>query len=236
MNAVSKGVSLGIYEGGKERGMEAVKGGSQSYVELMGRRYARHHTKLAYGLLNLLPPTTLARMFVKVPSVSFQMPTYIYYRPLYRSQADQWRALSNGIPVQPSTAFSYISRAFRQTTPHVIGSLRLLASSFTVHEMNSKAWSLYADFRPAVDEWGKRSEVKCSTILALRKKNGTASTDLADLMEVVKSETPTQESTEATEQGEQEQPQQKRLKTLTLEEYEAALDQDFAYDELDLVP
>lgn len=39
MNAVSKGVSLGIYKDGEERGMEAVKGGSQSYVELMGRRY-----------------------------------------------------------------------------------------------------------------------------------------------------------------------------------------------------
>lgn len=40
------------------------------------------------------------------------------------------------------------------------------------------------------------------------------------------------DSAGATGQEEQE-PQPKRFKTLTLEEYEAALDQDFAYDELD---
>ena len=38
MNAMSKGVSLGIYKQGSELGMEAAEGGSQSYVELMGRR------------------------------------------------------------------------------------------------------------------------------------------------------------------------------------------------------
>jgi hypothetical protein len=38
MNAVTKGVSIGIYKTGKERGMEAKRGGSQPYVELMGRR------------------------------------------------------------------------------------------------------------------------------------------------------------------------------------------------------
>lgn len=153
-------------------------------------------------------------------------------RPLYRSQADQWRALSNGSPVQPSTAFSYISRAFRQTTPHVIGSLRLLAGSFTANEINSKAWSLYADFRPTADEWGKRSEVKCSTILALRKKDATPSADPSNLTEVVKCAPFSFDSTGATGHEEQE-PQPKRFKTLTLEEYEAALDQDFAYNELD---
>ena len=35
---MAKGVSLGIYKQGDELGMEATKGGSQSYVELMGRR------------------------------------------------------------------------------------------------------------------------------------------------------------------------------------------------------
>lgn len=38
MNAVTKGVSIGIYQAGKERGLEAMQGGSQPYVELMGRR------------------------------------------------------------------------------------------------------------------------------------------------------------------------------------------------------
>jgi hypothetical protein len=38
MNAVSKGVSLGIYKTNDERGREALVEGSQPYVELIGRR------------------------------------------------------------------------------------------------------------------------------------------------------------------------------------------------------
>lgn len=90
--------------------------------------------------------------------------------PLYRSKNGQWRALNNGSPVQPSAAFSYISRAFRQTTSHFMGALRLLAESYTPEELNRKAWVLYTQFRPEVNEWGKRSEVSCSKILALRKQ------------------------------------------------------------------
>lgn len=40
MNAIAKGVSLGIYKDGKQKGLEAVKGGTQPYVDIMGRRYA----------------------------------------------------------------------------------------------------------------------------------------------------------------------------------------------------
>ncbi|KAG7449117.1 uncharacterized protein BT62DRAFT_1002659 [Guyanagaster necrorhizus] len=131
MNALSKGVSLGIYQDGKQKGLDAIKGGSQPYVELMGRRM--------YVLL-----------------------------PLYQSQSNQWRALLNGKPAQPSYPFSYISRSFRQTTPHIIGALRLLAESFAPKELNNKGWALYAEFRPSVNGWGERSEVKCETILSLR--------------------------------------------------------------------
>lgn len=38
MNALSKGVSLGIYKEGKQKTIEAVHGGNQPYVQLMGRR------------------------------------------------------------------------------------------------------------------------------------------------------------------------------------------------------
>jgi len=39
MNAMSKGVSLGIYKTqDQQKRLDAVKGGSQPYVELMGRR------------------------------------------------------------------------------------------------------------------------------------------------------------------------------------------------------
>lgn len=38
MNAISKGVSLGIFEEGKGKGVELAKGESQPYVDLLGRR------------------------------------------------------------------------------------------------------------------------------------------------------------------------------------------------------
>ena len=37
MNAISKGVSIGVYDKGKEKDLDA-SGGSQPYVQLMGRR------------------------------------------------------------------------------------------------------------------------------------------------------------------------------------------------------
>ena len=39
MNAISKGVAIGMYDESKKDGVEASKGGSQPYVDLMGRRY-----------------------------------------------------------------------------------------------------------------------------------------------------------------------------------------------------
>ncbi|TRM67729.1 hypothetical protein BD626DRAFT_395140 [Schizophyllum amplum] len=136
MNAITKGVSLGIYAKGKEKGLDAASGGAQPYVDLMGRRVA-----------------------------------------LYRTQSGQWRALSRSGPTasdaavayEPSAAFAYISRAFRHTAPFVVGALRLLAASFPPAELNTKGYTLYADFRPAVTGWGERSEVSCDRILALRK-------------------------------------------------------------------
>jgi len=38
MNATTKGVSLGIYDKNKEKGMEPGSGTAQPHVELMGRR------------------------------------------------------------------------------------------------------------------------------------------------------------------------------------------------------
>jgi hypothetical protein len=151
-------------------------------------------------------------------------------RPLYRTQTDQWRALSNGSPVQPSAAFSYISRSFRQTTPHIIGALILLAGSFTAQELNNKAWSLYAEFRPAVDEWGKRSEMKCSAILALRKMDANFVGELPDKQEIIKFEDLDKPPT--TRREADMSPMPKRTKSSSLEEYEAALDDEFPYDSI----
>ena len=49
--------------------------------------------------------------------------------------------------------------------------MRLLASTYTPKDLNFKGFSFYADFRPEVNEWGKRGEVRCRTILDLRNLN-----------------------------------------------------------------
>ncbi|KAF8450590.1 hypothetical protein L210DRAFT_3469664 [Boletus edulis BED1] len=142
MNAVAKGVSLGIVDRSRQKEMDPISGGQQPYVDLMGKR-----------------------------------------RPLYKTQSSKWRALVSGSPAIPSTAFSYISRAFRQTTPYIVGALRLLAASYSPQELNKVGFSLYAEFRPIVDGWGKRGEVRCERILSLRKKGSgdTLDTPISDV-------------------------------------------------------
>ncbi|KAJ7590908.1 hypothetical protein C8J56DRAFT_783011 [Mycena floridula] len=177
MNAISKGVSLGLQKKSQAKDLEASRGGSQPYVELMGRR------------------------------------------PLYQTQSNQWRALSGANAVQPGSAFSYISRSFRQTTPHIIGALRLLANSFTPQELNVKAWSLYADFRPAGDGWGQRSEVRCDTILGLRKPDSGPKPEGGETLESL------------VQYQDSDEPAYKKAKSSSLEEYEDELDQ---WDTVDL--
>lgn len=160
----------------------------------------------------------------------------IIYSALLRTQSGQWRAISKGSPVQPSAAFSYISRSLRQTTPHIIGALRLLAGSFGPQEINGKAWNLYADFRPSVDGWGKRAEVRCETILGLRKK-GTENKQATefeevDTKELVQYETVNDEAHDedgrlSNPNEQEDEPERKRPRSLALEEYEAALDEEF---------
>ncbi|KAG1907108.1 uncharacterized protein F5891DRAFT_940717 [Suillus fuscotomentosus] len=196
MNAISKGVSLGLFDKSREKEIEPIKDSTQPYVDLLGRR------------------------------------------PLYRTQNETWRALDNTSPALPSTAFSYISRAFRQTTPYVIGALRLLAESFPPPELNNKGFGLYAEFRPDVDGWGKRGEVRCEQILSLRKKDRSTVAETAVKGDVVKLEAnhdsrPAQ-GAGGIQSGTSEGPEHKKARTMTLEEYEAALDQDDTFDDVDL--
>ena len=144
-------------------------------------------------------------------------------RPLYQTQLSKWRALVNGSPANPSTAFSYISRAFRQTTPYIVGALRLLADSYPPQELNKVGFSLYADFRPTVDGWGKRGDVRCERILSLRKKGGgvTSHTHASDAR---------RDNQESIPELSGEYPS-KKARIFFLEEYEAVLDEDFELDE-----
>ena len=135
MNAISKGVSLGIYDKKRDTDLKAAySGGAQPYVDLLGRRV-----------------------------------------PLYRTASGSWRAFTTGDSpggggAPPGAAFSYITRALRQTTPAVLGAMRLLADSYSdPTELNRVGFALYADFRPVVNGWGKRGELRCETLLGLRK-------------------------------------------------------------------
>ncbi|KAI0832385.1 hypothetical protein BC628DRAFT_1346466 [Trametes gibbosa] len=197
MNAVTKGVSLGIYRDDSQRGKEASRTGSQPYVELMGRRV-----------------------------------------PLYQTASAQWHALSNGSPVAPTAAFSYIRRALRQTAPHVVGALRLLAASYAPAELNAKGFALYADFRPTSEGWGERAEVRCSTILGLRKSCRDEADDegvgrVRSAGELVKVEpAESAEGPTASPEG----PASKKLKHEPPErdEYDAVLDDDALFNDFDL--
>ncbi|KAH9977767.1 hypothetical protein BGW80DRAFT_1435486 [Lactifluus volemus] len=141
MNAISKGVSLGIYDKKREADLKAAHANeAQPYVDLLGRRV-----------------------------------------PLYRTASGSWRAFTtedssgNNTPggggAPPGAAYSYITRALRQTAPAVLGAMRLLAESYSDPvELNRMGFALYADFRPDVDGWGKRGELRCETLLGLRRK------------------------------------------------------------------
>lgn len=164
-------------------------------------------------------------------------------------QSEKWRALSGGSPVQPSTAFSYISRAFRQTTSYVIGALRLLANSYGPQELNQKGFALYAEFRPSVEGWGGRGELRCDKILALRRKavpeeikrtkqpetSESVHVGEDDQSAVGKVENAHQTGSDKVDNSvEQEEPDRKKPRLLSLEEYEAILDQDKTFHDVDL--
>jgi hypothetical protein len=130
-------------------------------------------------------------------------------------------------PVPPTTAYTYITNSLRQTTPFVIGELRLLAQSYEPNELNRKGFALYADFRPDVaggqKGWGKRGEVKCQTILSLKRKGSVvAPASNFKFEDVVRTEDLLK------------QPDTKKPRLLTPEECEAALDEDPGFDDIDL--
>lgn len=97
---------------------------------------------------------------------------------------------------------------------------------------------MYAEFRPDVDGWGKRGEVRCERILSLRKKDRSTVAETAMKDEVVKldvnHDSRATEGPSGIQSGMSEGPGHKKARTMTLEEYEAALDQDDTFDDVDL--
>lgn len=125
------------------------------------------------------------------------------------------------------TAFGYICRSFRQTTPFIIGALKLLADTYSPNELNQRGYALYCDFRPDVEQWGKRSELFCSKILSLRKQGTTPPSPSSN-------SSPTIQHTENPEVHSTSDDNREKPSRMTLEEYEAALDEDHTFDDVAL--
>lgn len=105
----------------------------------------------------------------------------------------EWRGISQGQVVGPDNAFGYMKRSMHQTLPVIIGSLMLLADSYTCSHpyksedgreaeddfyqpgsgpdlLHANAYDLYTKFRPeTAGEWGKKSTFHCGKALALRR-------------------------------------------------------------------
>lgn len=133
----------------------------------------------------------------------------------------------------------------------MIGALRLLGESYTPAELNKHGFSLYMDFRPEVKEWGGRGEIRCAKILGLRKEGyskGSAPPPKGEEPTLVSEgsegppvgvTTPTIEGDGKKDDGtiQDEEPDSKKLRpgpSMTLEEYEAALDADDAFGDVEL--
>jgi len=107
-----------------------------------------------------------------------------------------------------------------------------LAESYSSQEINDKAWALYCDFRPLREGWGERSEVRCDKILGLRNvpndDAGAAASNQkpGDLIQY--------EAAAAEKSVEDYGVISKKPKAMTLEEYEAALDEDHTFDDVNL--
>jgi hypothetical protein len=68
----------------------------------------------------------------------------------------------------------------------VIGSMRLLAETYSPAELNRKGFGLYAEFRPDSAGWGKHAEMKMENILALRKAVPEAAVEGGDTSGLIK--------------------------------------------------
>lgn len=125
-----------------------------------------------------------------------------------------------------------------------MGALRLLAASFTPAELHAKGFSLYAEFRPHADGWGQRGEVRCSTILSLRKAHtggkGAGNPVPSELEtplvnSVVKVFTGDDSETRDRDSAGEEAPTKKPKRgSPERDEFDKVLDDEFLFDDFDL--
>ena len=102
----------------------------------------------------------------------------------------------------------------KQTTPYIVGAMRLLAESYEPEELNRKGFSLYCDFRPEIEPgksgWGKRGKVPCEVILKLRKEKEKEKEEVGGVDEDRKPIPTTQHTPKAEDDLKGEEPRAKK--------------------------
>ncbi|OCF77786.1 hypothetical protein I204_01787 [Kwoniella mangroviensis CBS 8886] len=86
-------------------------------------------------------------------------------KPIIERPDGTIRAIQKGEPVGPGQSYMYITRAFKDYTPHVMGALKLVADSYEPEELNRMGGHMYNEFKPDVVEWGQRGTLELAKVL-----------------------------------------------------------------------
>ncbi|WWC93028.1 uncharacterized protein L201_007992 [Kwoniella dendrophila CBS 6074] len=86
-------------------------------------------------------------------------------KPIIERPDGTVRAIQKGVPVGPGQAYLYITKAFKDYTPHVMGALKLVADSYDPQELNRMAGHMYNEFKPDVVEWGQKGTLELAKVL-----------------------------------------------------------------------
>ncbi|WVO13716.1 hypothetical protein L204_101338 [Cryptococcus depauperatus] len=90
-------------------------------------------------------------------------------KPIVERQDGTCRAIQKGVPVRPSQAYLYITKAFQDHTPNVMGAMKVVAESYDPKDLNQIGSHIYNEFKPDVTEWGQRGTWDLLHVLNHRK-------------------------------------------------------------------
>ncbi|KAF3903124.1 hypothetical protein ABW21_db0205551 [Orbilia brochopaga] len=123
--------------------------------------------------------TAPAAATVPATATATEEPIYWALSPSLLSQPPAASKLNpSALPIHlPHASHSYLTRAFPDSLPLLLGALHAVYRSWegalTATEMDSRGWNWYCRVRPAVEDgpggWGGRGVVKLSDVLSLRK-------------------------------------------------------------------
>ncbi|WVQ79433.1 hypothetical protein IAT38_001531 [Cryptococcus sp. DSM 104549] len=146
-------------------------------------------------------------------------------KPIIERPDGTCRAIQKSVPVKPSQAFTYISKAFKESTHHVMGALKLIAESYEPQDLNRFGLGMYSEFKPDVVEWGQRGTLELARILEQISGVAPPFTAKEETSPPLPTSAKTSPGPEVVKEGER---QTKSEKNMTLEEFEAMLDAEDA--------